>query len=446
MKSQSSRFVSICICVCAMLLSFSASAQTFVRYAVPSDFGSKKLFSDKVLGSVVLPHGLSSVDDNPQIQAAAEELKLILDNDDVKLLRVYVCGSASPDGLWQDDVYLSKARTDAAATYLRAMTGIPEDMIMAKSLDEDWDRLYDMIYASDVPFKDTILTILTTKTWSERKRALMNLDEGRVWQMLLEDFFPKMRCVRIAFFCEWDSSKPYLVHPDPISLDEKPKHEPDNIMEGLAEAPSVPLEQVLPQVSPVRHKKGRRVYETPWMMGFKTNLIGDAVAVPTVGVELQIGQRVSVDIQGYHSNYNIFNSEDHGSMLYGISPEIRIWAPGYTMRRGHFFGFHARCAWYDVMWKDGFRYKNASEQIPAYSAGFTYGYSLGFGRKGHWGLEFVLGVGGASYSQDVCAFGGGNWAVIETEHNRHYGITRAGINLTYRFSFRKVNPAFYDAD
>ena len=58
-----------------MLLSFSASAQTFVRYAVSSDFGSKKLYSDKVLGSVVLPHGVSRVDGNPQMQAAAEELK-----------------------------------------------------------------------------------------------------------------------------------------------------------------------------------------------------------------------------------------------------------------------------------------------------------------------------------------------------------------------------------
>ena len=128
-----------------MLLSFSASAQTFVRYAVPADFGSKKLYSDKVLNSIVLPHHVSRVDDNVEMRAAAEELKRLLANDHMKLLRVYVCGSASPDGLWQDDVYLSKARTDAAVTYLRAVTGISEDLIMAKSLDEDWDRLYEMI-------------------------------------------------------------------------------------------------------------------------------------------------------------------------------------------------------------------------------------------------------------------------------------------------------------
>lgn len=429
-----------------MLLSFSASAQTFVRYAVSSDFGSKKLYSDKVLGSVVLPHGVSRVDGNPQMQAAAEELKRILENDDIQLLRVYVCGSSSPDGLWQDDVYLSKARTDAAVTYLRAATGISEDLIMAKSLDEDWDRLYEMIYASDVPFKDTILTIITTKTWSERKQALMKLDGGRVWQMLLEDFFPKMRCVRIAFFCEWDSSKPYLLAPDPLFIDDKSERETDDIMEGQAEAPDTPLEQDFPEVSPVKPRKERRVYESPWMMGFKTNILGDAMVVPTVGMELQIGRRVSLDIQGFHTTYNIFNPEEHGAMLYGLSPEIRIWAPGYTMRKGHFFGFHARCAWYDLQWTDDFRYQNASEVIPAYSAGFTYGYSLGFGRKGHWGLEFLLGVGCAGYSQNVSAYGGGMWAVIDTEHNRHYGITRAGINLTYRFSFRKVDPAFYDAD
>lgn len=432
--------------VCAMLLSVSASAQTFVRYAVPADFGSKKLYSDKVLNSIVLPHHVSRVDDNEEMQAAAEELKRLLANDHIKLLRVYVCGSASPDGLWQDDVYLSKARTDAAVTYLRAATGISEDLIMAKSLDEDWDRLYEMIYDSDIPFKDTILTIITTKTWSERKQALMKLDEGRVWKMLLEDFFPEMRCVRVAFYCQWDPSKPYLTIPEPFLDEEEQEVDNDILAQAEAEETGVLQAPDLAPASPIKMKKERRVYDSPWMMGFKTNLLGDAMAVPTVGMELQIGRRVSLDIQGFHTNYNIFNPEEHGAMLYGLSPEIRIWAPGYTMRKGHFFGFHARCAWYDLQWTDGYHYQNASDVIPAYSAGFTYGYSLGFGRKGHWGLEFLLGVGCAGYSQDVSAYGGGMWAVIDTEHNRHYGITRAGINLTYRFSFRKVDPAFYDAD
>ena len=342
MKSRSFRFVPICIYVCAMLLSFSASAQTFVRYAVPADFGSKKLYSDKVLNSIVLPHGVSSVDDNEEMQAAAEELKRLLANDHMKLLRVYVCGSASPDGLWQDDVYLSKARTDAAVTYLRAVTGISEDLIMAKSLDEDWDRLYEMIYESDIPFKDTILTIITTKTWSERKQALMKLDEGRVWKILLEDFFPKMRCVRIAFFCQWDPSKPYLTLPEPF-LDEEAQEVDDDILaQAETEGADIQVIPAIPSFASEKPGKARRVYDSPWMMGFKTNILGDAMVVPTVGMELQIGRRVSLDIQGFHTTYNIFNPEEHGAMLYGFSPEIRIWAPGYTMRKGHFFGFHSR--------------------------------------------------------------------------------------------------------
>ena len=63
---------------------------------------------------------------------------------------------------------------------------------------------------------------------------------------------------------------------------------------------------------------------------------------------------------------------------------------------------------------------------------------MGLGRKANWGIEFVLGVGYGSYKQNIAERIEGTWRLAEHQNKPHFGITRAGINLTYRFSVRKV--------
>ena len=84
--------------------------------------------------------------------------------------------------------------------------------------------------------------------------------------------------------------------------------------------------------------------------------------------------------------------------------------------------------------------------MPAWSVGLTYGYSFALDRKAHWGLEFVLGVGYGNYSQNIGAWSETDqkWYIHEYQNNTHVGITRAGLNLTYRFSTRRVNPEYYE--
>ncbi len=494
MKYNTSRQALFLAFVCAMFLSISATAQTYVRYVVPSDLGTKTLYSDDVLSSIILPWGVSRVDNNANVQDAAFELSDILRDRNTRLLRVYVCGSASPDGLWQDNVKLSQARTDAAVRYLRYVTGVSVDKIHSKSLDEDWDRLYELVEESDIPYREEVLNIIDTKSWGERKNALKELGGGRVWRILMDDFFPQLRCVRIGIYCQWDPSKPYLDNPveqyemTGLAPEEEVIEQEEAVEEKTVEARISRVDTVIvrdtvyymketvyiPQnYAPVNHAadvyeqayrsyrkervvKERKIHETPWMMGFKTNLIGDAIVVPTLGVEVQIGKKMSLDIQGFLSDYNVFNNFDNNTNVYGFSPELRFWPGGGTMRKGQFIGLHARCAWYTLQWKDGLLYQNGPKDVwegnyhnagnstPAWSAGFTYGYSVGFGRKGHWGLEFLIGIGYAKYKQNIAQFQDNIWQLVEHQDNHHFGITRAGINLTYRFSTRKVNPSYYD--
>lgn len=475
------------VVLCSILLSISASAQTFVRYVMPNDIGTKTLLSDSVLTSVTLPWGVSRVDDNPAVQDAAFELADILRDRNRQLLKVYVCGSTSPDGLWQENVDLSRARTDAAVRYLRYVTGVPLDKIHSQSLNEDWNRLYELVSESDIPYKDEVLYIISTKSWGERKQALRNLDGGKVWRILVDDFFPQLRCVRIALYCQWDPTKPYMSYPVPEMPAMKeppfePEPEPETVEVAtpvvrskvdtiyirdtvyyMKETVYIPLNrersgnyQAYENYRKIRQKPQRRVYDTPWMMGIKTNLLGDALGVPTIGVEIQLSEKLSFDLQGFYTNFNIFNVTDAHTNVYGFSPEVRYWPAGTTMRNGQFVGLHARCAWYTMQWTDGLLYQNgpdnmwegnyhnAGNSTPAWSAGMTYGYSLGFGKKGHWGLEFLVGIGYANYRQNIAAYNNGIWELVEHQDKHHFGITRAGVNLTYRFSIRQVKPDYYD--
>lgn len=482
------------------LMSMTATAQDFVRYITVRDLGTKTLYADSVLTSITLPEGVFRPDDNPAFQKAAAELVDVLKDPDKKLLRIYVCGSTSPEGLWQDNVNLSKARTDAAVRYLRYATGVPSEMIHSKSLDEDWNRLYELIESSEIQYKDEVLEIIRTKTWGERKSALQQLGGGKVWKVLLNDYFPQLRCIRIAIYCQWDPTKPYLTKPKPVAVDE-PAVE---VVEEPAVVAEEPQKKVAPQsnlipvnkvpeksksdtiyirdtvyyfketvyipkyvhkeqydyesIRPgkVRAVRQAKLYDTPWMMGFKTNLVSDAMAIPSIGAEIQLGKALSLDLQGFFSGYNIFNPADKNYNVYGFSPELRWWPSGNAMRGGQFLGLHARCAWYTLQWKDGLLYQNGPKDVwegnyhnagnstPAWSAGMTYGYSLAFGRKDDFALEFLIGIGYAKYRQNTAVYNGGLWELVEHQDINHFGITRIGVNFTYRFSLRKVKPDYYE--
>jgi hypothetical protein len=481
MKSKTNMRACLVGLLLAFTMTWSTSAQTYVRYVKPSDLATSVVYSDTVLTSIALPWGVAKLDNYPKFNAAAYELARVLEDPDKELLQVWVCGSASPDGLWQDNVNLAQARTDAAVRYLKEVLDLPADKIHAENLYEDWDRLAELVEASDIQYKEQVLHIIRTKSWGERKKALQVLDGGRVWKVLLKDFFPKIRCVRFAIFCKWDPSKPYLAVPDEeVKVEPAPAadtalvvpnvtviDEPQVVRDTVyirdtvfyfkevvympSEQPAeVPQQQYYQQTKKVRTPREKKYWDTPLYMGLKTNLIADALLIPEVGVEFQLSDKVSFDIQGWATNCNILTPGDEYASMYGFAPEIRRWTRD-AMRTGAFVGVHAHIAWYTLQ-KDGLLYQNGPDNVwqgnyhdsgnatPAWSAGLSLGYVAGFGQKKNWGLEFVLGVGYGRYQQNTAAFNGNTWELVEHQDNHHLGITRAGVNLTYRFNVRRMRP------
>lgn len=191
-------------------------------------------------------------------------------------------------------------------------------------------------------------------------------------------------------------------------------------------------------------------YATPWMMGLKTNLVSDMISIPYAGVEIQLARRLSLDLSGWYSKWNIFYPNEQTN-IYGASPELRWWYGGDAMSKGYFIGIHGNVGWYTLEWRDAegekIIYQNGIDDLydsgtmhPAWSCGLTYGYSQPLDRKEHWNLEFYIGFGYASYQQKRVYPIEDGLSYYKHEVNSYVGITKVGINLTYRFSLRRFKP------
>ncbi len=188
-------------------------------------------------------------------------------------------------------------------------------------------------------------------------------------------------------------------------------------------------------------------YATPWLMGVKTNMLSDVIAIPYAGAEVQLAKNLSLDINGWYSRWNIFHPNGQTN-IYGLAPELRWWFGGRAMTKGYFVGLHANAGWYTLEWRDeeGRKviYQNGIDDLddpgkkPAWSCGLTYGYSQPLDRKGHWNLEFYMGLGYSSYQQKCFVTLEDGKIDYHHEVKNDIGITKVGINLTYRFSLRRV--------
>lgn len=200
---------------------------------------------------------------------------------------------------------------------------------------------------------------------------------------------------------------------------------------------------------PKQQYTGKAYYVTPWMAGVKTNLLADLISIPYAGVEVQLAKEFSMDLSGWFGLWNVFYPNEQ-TKLYGLAPEVRWWfGNSQTMNKGHFLGLHGMAAWYTLEWRDRdgneVKYQNGTASLddtgsttPAWSCGLTYGYSLPLDKKGRLGLEFYVGLGYSHYQQKCIYPNPGGKPYVIHEVKDRVGVTKAGVNLSYRFSLRRV--------
>lgn len=144
-------------------------------------------------------------------------------------------------------------------------------------------------------------------------------------------------------------------------------------------------------------------------------------------------KEAAVEEVGGTKTYNITSRRN--IRLLAVQPEIRWW-PEEALR-GHFIGLHTHVAGFNIALDDYARYQDPNHAL--WGLGLSYGYALPLGRAQRWGLEFTLGAGFAKYRYDAYR-NRENGQKFASGSDCYWGITRAGITLSYKWDLSRKNP------
>ena len=112
--------------------------------------------------------------------------------------KIYIVSGASPEGTWKLNQRLSKNRASCIREVLKKYITLPDDVIVEDARGIDWEGLYELVEASDMPHRDKVLDVIKNSPelinthqnnpTELRKRRLIWMENGEPWKL----------CIRIS--------------------------------------------------------------------------------------------------------------------------------------------------------------------------------------------------------------------------------------------------------
>lgn len=148
-------------------------------------------FSYQVGKYDILPDFANNAQVVRELTQLIEEVK---SDKNLTITGAVITGYASPDGSYTSNLRLSENRAKAFADFLTRRYGIAEDQLTVEWKGEDWTGFAAQIEASSLTNKDELLRIIKSgKAPDAQEQDLKRLDSGRVFRILLQDYFPQLR-------------------------------------------------------------------------------------------------------------------------------------------------------------------------------------------------------------------------------------------------------------
>ena len=121
-----------------------------------------------------------------------------------KISKIHIVSGASPEGNWANNQKLSKNRAARIRTVLKSYISLPDSVIVEDSRGVNWIDLVKMVENDpDVPYRDEVLDKIHNtpelqknangKNVEVRKLRLMYLRDGKPWNYMYKNLFPKLR-------------------------------------------------------------------------------------------------------------------------------------------------------------------------------------------------------------------------------------------------------------
>ena len=358
-----------------------------------------------------------------------------------RVIQLTFSGVSSPEGNSQINQRLAKERMEALEDYVRSHISLPDSLVIYH--DDHyipWQYLITEVETSNLNQKEDILTILRSPkvyipyrgntTIDSRVPALQRLDGGRVWRILNERYFDKMRnACAILLTVQNKKVEDQVLTPDPSlepvsELLPTPDAEPVDTI-GLQSGSVVT--SFAPGMPKPRSDVGiQRLY-------LKTNAIGWGMLISNLAVEADFAKHWSATLPIYYSAMNYFTSTVKFRTLC-FQPEVRYWLN--EDNQGWFGGAHLGLAWFNYAKGGDWRYQDHNRNTPLWGAGVSGGYRKAISRNQRWFLEFSLGTGVYKLHYDIF-YNEPDGRRVDTRKRTFFGIDQAAVTLAYRFDFKQ---------
>ncbi|WP_101572232.1 DUF3575 domain-containing protein [Alistipes sp. cv1] len=387
-------------------------------------------------------------DNGMQLSRFTESVRRALRDGTIE--RIVVRSGASPDGANRANELLSERRADSLVSYIVRHTDVSASLIDRQAAGIAWDELRAQVAASGMLYRDEVLDVLdNTPVWifdeknqvvGGRKQRLMDLRGGEPYRYMLREFFPDLRSsvvVTLYFRSEEtpESTQPPAVAPPPapepgLKPAENDEPQPATVPDTAAapertDEAGEAIPALIGKASP--EAKGW----TPRLV-VKTNAVGWAMAISNVAVEIDLSQRLSLNIPVYYSAWNYFSGTTKFRIL-AAQPELRYWP---TRDRRFFAGVHFGVASYNLALGGKWRIQDHDGTTPALGGGVSVGYRMPLGRNDRWNVEFSLGAGAYRLHYDKFHNEPGG-AYSSTVRKTFFGVDNAAVSFSYTFDLKK---------
>lgn len=325
--------------------------------------------------------------------------------------RMEVRGWASPEGASLFNSSLSLDRAEAILDYVERKTGVRPraSSLTVSGMGIDWKGLEEsMMRDGNIPYADEALRIIRdVPVWQtengvlvgSRKKSLMDLRGGEVFEHLMYNHFSPLRRAEIILA--------YIPEP------------------ALAQVED--LSQDVPMPVPEMHPAALPEHIPIHRLALKTNLLTDAILMPSLEVEWLIRKNWSLAAHGNVAWWSR-DSEHRYYQLAAIYPEARWWFKTKGPWHGHYLGVFAGGTWYDLE-NGGRGYQGEGGFV-----GLSYGYMFPVSRS----LSFEVGIGaGYLYTEyeeylPVPYMGGTHYVYQQTSRMNYLGPLKLKFSFVWR--------------
>ena len=354
----------------------------------------------------------------------------------MQITDVRFAGTASPEGPYEWNIWLSENRLRTFREYVHQHIDLPDSLIRAQDSDIAWRGFRQMVADSDLPWRDEILSVTdqtpTLQPWyydargnlrhiDSRLVQLRRMHGGQVWRAIKNPILRDLRYgdVTIELRRRWPAL-PRLAVADP-------------------QLPELQIVELPPPIGP------RWIPNTY----LKTNLLGLALLMASVGVEWDLRPHLSLAVPLYFSGGLDYFKSTVKFRNFIAQPELRWWprlrgdGHGLYHNDGFFVGAHAELAYYNFAFDGRYRYQDHRGRTPALGGGLSLGWRRPFGREQRWSLECALGVG--VYPVDYDLFDNTpnylDGQLMGRRQETYVGIDEVAVTLGYSFGRpKRIRP------